>query len=314
MTEVFESIIPVFAIIMLGFTLRKSNFVPAEHWRAVEEICFWLFFPAILATTMIEADLAAIEMGPVTLTLILTLGSVSLITLLLWPVVRFYWGTSRGKFSTIYQTTTRWHGFIALAIVLKLYGMEGAALIAVAFAVMVPFLQLSNILVLAAFSSSHRLTWWQIMKIVLVNPIIWGVLVGTVINLMAIPVWNPIMAMLDLLGRAALGASLLALGAGLSLRAALKPSRELLIGLTGKLVLTPVIMTGWALWFGISGLSLSVLIVCASVPTAMNGYLFAKKMGGDAELYAATASMQTALSFLTIPVALWLTITYVGGV
>ncbi len=306
MIEVFESIIPVFAIVILGFGLRKGGVVPADNWRAIEELCFWIFFPCLLAMTLIKADLSSIEFGPYTLTLIFTVTSVAIITLTLWPVLKKFWGTSGAQFSTIFQTTTRWHGFIALAIVLKLFSDEGAALIAVAFAVMVPILQVSNIFVLTAFSANHRLSLFHITKSVLVNPIIWGVSFGLIINLTGISLWPPVMTMFDLLGRAALGASLLALGAGLSLQAALKPSRELLVGVFGKLILTPLIMAGWALWFGLGGLPLAVLIVCAAVPTAMNGFLFTKKMGGDAELYAATSSIQTALSFFTIPVLLWL--------
>ena len=306
MIEVFESIIPVFAIVILGFALRKGGLVPTPHWRAVEELCFWVFFPSLLATTLINANLSAIELGPFTLTLIFTLSSIGLLTLALWPLLHKYWGTSGGQFSTIYQTTTRWHGFIALAIVIKLFDEQGAALIAIAFAIMVPILQVSNILVLTAFSANHRLSPTQIFKSVLVNPIIWGVSFGLVINLSQTSVWQPVMTLFDLLGRAALGTSLLALGAGLSLKAALRPSPELYVGVIGKLILTPAIMMGWALWYGINGLPLAVLIVCASVPTAMNGYLFAKKMGGDAELYAATSSVQTVLSFVTIPLFLWL--------
>ena len=184
---------------------------------------------------------------------------------------------------------------------------------AIVFAVTIPLLQLTNILVLAAFSSGQHLSVAKVSKTVLMNPIIWGIVLGLVVNLGQIPLWQPLMSMFDLLGRAALGASLLALGAGLSLRAALKPSRELIVGLVGKLVMTPLIMAGWAVWFGISGLSLSVLMVCAAVPTAVNGYIFARKMGGDAELYAATSSIQTAASFLTIPLILWLAKTYAGG-
>lgn len=312
MIAVFESIIPVFAIVILGFGLRKGGMVPAQNWKAIEELCFWIFFPTLLATTLINADLAAIEFGSFTLTLILTIACVGIVTLFLWPPLSSSWGTTRGQFSTIFQTTTRWHGFIALAIVIKLFGEEGAALIAVAFAVMVPILQVSNILVLTAFSDNHRLSPLQISRSVLINPIIWGVCFGLFVNLSGVNLWQPAMTMFDLLGRAALGASLLALGAGLSLQAALKPSRELVVGVIGKLILTPVIMAGWATWFGISGLSFAVLMVCAAVPTAMNGYLFAKKMGGDAELYAATSSIQTALSFLTIPVFLWFAQNYAG--
>lgn len=316
MLIVFESIFPIFAIILLGFGLRKSNFVPKEHWRVLEELCFWIFFPCILATTLIKADLSAIELGPYVFSALAMMVSLGIFTLFLWPLLRGLWETSRGQFSTVYQTVTRWHGFIALAIVLKLYGPEGGALIALAMAVMVPFLQITNILVLATFSDDENQSGPSLSKVVrtiVVNPLLWGVLSGLILNLLNVNVWEPAMTMADLLGRAALSMSLLALGAGLSLKAALNPSRELLVGLIGKLLLTPAVMAGWGLWFGISGLSFSVLMVCASVPTAMNGYLLAKKMGGDADLYAATSTVQTVVSFFSIPLVLWLAKTYANG-
>ena len=313
MITVFESILPIFAIVMLGFALRKSDFVPAEHWRVVEELCFWLFFPAILAKTMINADLSSVELGGYTLTLSALLVSMGLLTLAMWPILKNTLGTAGPQYSTVFQTTTRWHGFIALAIVLKLFGDDGGALLAVYFVIAVPTLQISNIFVLAAFSPGANVNLAQIAKTIITNPIIWGVMTGFAINLSGITVWDPVMTMLDLLGRAALGTSLLALGAGLSLKAALKQSRELLLGVIGKLFITPLVAIGWALVFKTSGLALSVLLVGASVPTAMNGYLLAKKMGGDAELYAATSTVQTVVSFFSIPLILWLARTYAGA-
>lgn len=298
---------------MLGFALRKSCFVPVEHWKIVEELCYWILFPAILAETLIKADLGTVELGPYTYTLLATLITSGFLILALWPVLKKFFGTKKKQFSTIYQTSTRWHGFIALAIVLNLYGDTGGALIGVAFAVLVPILQISNVLVLVAFSSDTRLDWRQVGRSLTINPIIWGVSVGLFVNLLHVPVWNPLMSILDLLGRGALGLSLLALGAGLSLQAALKPSREALVGLVSKLFVNPAIMAGWALWFGVTGLAFNVLIVCAAVPTAMNGYLLAKKLGGDAELYAATSTLQTVVSFVSIPLVLWLAERYVGS-
>ena len=211
---------------MFGFALRKSDFVPAEHWRVVEELCFWGFFPAILAKTMITADLSSVKLGGFTLTLVGVLGTMGLLTLSYWPVLKSMLGTRKPQFSTIFQTTTRWHGFIALAIVLKLFGDDGGALVAVYFVISVPALQISNILVLVAFSDNATADYRQIAKTIALNPIIWGVLSGFAINLAGVAVWDPIMTILDLLGRAALGTSLLALGAGLSLKAALSLQRN----------------------------------------------------------------------------------------
>jgi hypothetical protein len=47
-----------------------------------------------------------------------------------------------------------------------------------------------------------------------------------------------------------------------------------------------------------------LLGLSASVPTAMNGYLLAKQMGGDAPLYAAISTIQTVAAFFTMPLVL----------
>ena len=99
---------------------------------------------------------------------------------------------------------------------------------------------------------------------VMTNPILLGITCGIVINLSGISVWTPVLAMLDMLGQVALGVSLLALGAGLSLRLAMKPSRELSAGVIGKLLVTPLVMFALASWMGVDGIALTVLMICAS--------------------------------------------------
>jgi predicted permease len=74
----------------------------------------------------------------------------------------------------------------------------------------------------------------------------------------------------------------------------------------------PLVMVSAAWLLGIEGNALLVVALGASVPTAMNGYLLAKQMGGDAPLYASVATLQTAASFLTIPLVLTLT-AYAAG-
>lgn len=305
MLPVLQATLPVFAIIVLGFGLRKSGFIAAEKWSAVEDLCFYVLFPAILAKTMIEADLANIKAGAFTLTIVASLTIIGGTVLALWPLMRAVLDTKPAQFSTVYQTITRWHGFIALTIVLNLYGPDGAALIAIMFAIMVPILQVSNIAVLAAFSDK-KADLGKVALTVFKNPLIWGIGLGLLVNALGMQPWPAVMDTLDLLGRSALGMSLLALGAGLSLQAALRPSREMLIGIVGKLLFTPLVMMSVAYAFGITGLERDVLLIAAAVPTAMNGFVLARKMGGDAELYATISTVQTVVSFATIPLLLWL--------
>ena len=47
-----------------------------------------------------------------------------------------------------------------------------------------------------------------------------------------------------------------------------------------------------------------VLVIFACVPTAVSSYTLAKQLGGETELMTTIITLQTALSFLTIPLVL----------
>lgn len=306
MNAVFESVLPIFALIITGFALRKAEIFPAERWQAIEEVCFWLFFPSLLILTLARSDLRSMSLESIGLTVVAASATIILLVLLLRPLLSYRFGVSGPAFTTIFQTSTRWHAFIALAIILKLHGEAGVAITAVVMALLVPFLNVLNILVVAAYAAGKRPPWRQTAKTIAINPIIWGCLIGLALNAFSVPLWEPVVTYLDLLGRAALGASLLVMGAGLSFKAAMNSSSEVLVGVIIKLAVTPAVTAAYGLYFGLTSLELAVLLICAAVPTAMNGYIIARKMGGDAELYASTSTIQTVLSFATIPLVIWL--------
>jgi len=304
--DVFNSILPIFILVVVGNIIRRTGVVPMEDWKGVELICFWLFFPAILCFTLATVDLKNLPIGSLSITVLAVTGIMWTILFALKPVLQSRNAMTNAEFTSVFQAGSRFHGFIALAIVLKLYGETGAAYVAIIMALLVPPINIVNIVVLAAFGKGQTPSLGNIGRVVIRNPIIWGAMIGLSINFSGLGLWEPAQTTLDLLGRAALGAGLLAVGAGLRIKAALKPSLLVWIGVVARLVMTPllVVLLAWAT--GLKGEAFEAAMICAAVPTAMNGYVLARTMGGDAELYAATATVQTALSFGTIPLVIWL--------
>ncbi len=305
MLIVFSSLLPIFALIVLGFTLRKSGLVPSEQWRGVEMISFWLLFPALLITTLARADMAFDELTSFGIALFTMVVIVSVLIWLLRRPLRDIGHVRGPAFTTIFQTTTRWHGFIALAVVDKLYGVPGLAVLAIAFVVMVPFLNVINILVLATYAGKTKPTFALIAGALLRNPLLWGITIGIFIKVLGIELPEPLFVSLDLLGRAALGVSLLALGAGLSWKAMKTSGKEVVFSTVIKLLFTPLLAAGLALAFDITGTQFIIMVIAASVPTAVNGYILARAMGGDTELYAATSTAQVLISFITMPIVIY---------
>ena len=177
---------------------------------------------------------------------------------------------------------------------------------------MVPILNVVNILILATYAAHKPAPMGLIVRTLVRNPLIWGIVIGLIIRFSGIALPDIAKTTLGLAGDGALGVSLLALGAGLSWKAAKSAGKEVLLATFVKLIITPVLGIGVALMFGVSGMSLVIIAISAAVPTAVNGYVLARTMGGDAELYAATTTAQVVVSFVTMPFFIWIAMQVAG--
>jgi predicted permease len=301
MIAAVESLLPIFCLIGLGFVLRWRNVVGEDMWRGVELLGYWVFFPALLSETLIEADLASLPLAEITFTMALAFATMAggLLALRL-PIIRVL-NINGASYSSVFQNATRWNGFIALPILDKLYGKEGVALVAIIMAILVPIANIVNVAVIARNAGARQLSYKQTAFVVFRNPFIWATAIGLAINLAGIRIYEPMMTGLHMLGGAAIGTGLLMVGAGLHAEEAKRPSPAVWLGTGLKLLGMPVIVFAWISIFGISGPAVVACLVCAGVPTAMSAYVLARQMGGDAILVATTVTLQTLLSVVTIP-------------
>lgn len=311
MLIIFESILPIFLLVLLGVALKRSPLINGSFWDGLEQCGYYVLFPALLFHTLATADFASLETGAIGVTAVVVVVLVSALVLSLWPLLRRI-GVTPSAYSSVFQTATRWNAFIALAIAGKTYGDLGLTVVALVMAVVIVPINLINVAVLLSFSGTRTSHGAFVLRIV-TNPLIISSLLGVIVNRLGVPIYEPLMTSVDLVGRAALSLGLIAVGAGLRISDALKPRPLVLFSTAIKLVFFPLLMMAAALIAGITGPAVALLGLSAGVPTAMNGYLLAKKMGGDAELYAATATVQTVFSFVTIPLVLMVAAQFAAG-
>jgi predicted permease len=301
MIAAVESLLPIFLLIGLGFILRWRDVVPEDMWRGVEHLGYWVFFPALLSQTLIEADLASLPLASITFTMSLAFATMAGALLVLrLPIMRAV-NISGASYSSLFQNSTRWNGFIALPILDKLYGDEGVALVAIIMAILVPIANIVNVAVIARNAGARPLTYRQTVYVVFRNPFIWATAIGLAVNLTGLPIYQPMLTGLHMLGGAAIGTGLLMVGAGLHAEEARRPSTAAWLGTGLKLLGMPIIVLVWITIFGITGPAVVACLVCAGVPTAMSAYVLARQMGGDATLVATTVTLQTLASVITIP-------------
>jgi len=304
MLVVFQSILPIFLLVLLGVGLKRAPVINPDFWDGLEQCSYWVLFPALLFSTMVKADFSDTTNLTVSFAAIVSVVIMSGGLLLAWPVLENM-RMRAPAYTSLFQTATRWNSFMALAIAAKTYGQPGLTMVGLVMAAIIIPLNFINVTVLLWFSG-HKRNYKALIYRIVTNPLILSTGLGIIVNIAGIPIYEPVMTAVDLLSQASLSLGLITVGAGLRIMDALKPQPVTLLAVVLKLIVFPIVAVAVGALIGIEGDGLVLLALSAAVPTAMNGYLLAKQLNGDADLYAAAATLQVAASFFTIPVVMTL--------
>ncbi len=209
-----SAVAPVFALILLGFGLRRLGFPGDDFWPHCERLVYYLLFPALLVTRLAVVPLQAEPLADLALALVLPTLAVSAGLLLLRPLA----GLSAAGFTSVFQGGIRFNTYIALALGAALDPARGLELTALAAAMLIPLVNLLCVSVLVLFGRDSRAGWpGLLLRGLARNPLILACLAGLAINALGLALPAVATDTAGLLGQTALPLGLLAVGAGLTL-------------------------------------------------------------------------------------------------
>jgi malonate transporter and related proteins len=304
MLVIFQSILPIFLLIMAGFAMRQLRLMDDAGWRGIDQLSFYVLYPVLLFVTITKADFNGMAIGG---TLgVLTFGWI-IVGAIIWAAAPFL--IKRGlvahsQYSSVFQSTIRWNGFVALAVSDRLLGPQSSAIIALVMAGLVLPVNVVAIYVVTKYAAGPAANLLTVAKRMAANPIVLACVASLLWKATGLELYEPLLTALTLTSSGALAIGLFGIGAGLTVKALSTIDTAHVLPVLLKLLVLPAIAFASVLITGQGAAFLSAIVLCAAVPTAMNGYVVARQLGGDAPLYAAIVTTQTLLSFLTIP--LWL--------
>ncbi|MCR6730915.1 AEC family transporter [Enterobacter cloacae] len=132
-------------------------------------------------------------------------------------------------------------------------------------------------------------------------------LAGLLFNIARLQLPQTVSDILHILGSASLPLGLLAVGAGLDLKAARASHGAVLQSTFVKLLFVPLVTLLIGIGSGISGPVLATVVLFNALPCTPSAYIMSKLLGGDYRLSAGIISVQTVLAAVTIPAILFLT-------
>jgi predicted permease len=301
MLAILSSLVPVFLVIGLGFALRRKGFPGDAIWAPLDQLNYYVLFPALLLNTLATADLHSFDIWPMAATL--ASGQLFIVALLI--AGRRLYKIPGPEFSSVFQGAVRWNTFVALAAIASLYGKPGVTLAAVAVAVLVPIANTTCVIALTRYAlnmPAHPLTLGRLLA---KNPLLIACFVGIVLNATGIGLAKPLAVTAKIIGDASLTLGLLSVGAGLRVGHMVEEKYPVLYTSLLKLLVMPVVMMGMCWLYGVDGLPRLVVLICASVPGATSSYVLARQLGGHVELMASIITGGTILAVLTMPLMLW---------
>lgn len=303
MLSVINTIIPIFAIVLLGCLLRSRGFLPASLVSPLNQLVYYLAIPAMIFRGVAKAPFRT-QFDPALI--LSTLIPLVVVFIIAWGAGRLF-SCGRPYIATFVQASYHGNiGYIGLAVCYYLLGESGFTRASIVAAFLMLLQNVLSVLVLQLYApqKTGQPRGLFFFKKVVINPVILSALSGILFSLLHLRLYDPVDRALGILSGMALPLALLVIGASLSFGLVRSNLGMVVASSALKLVVLPALgLLMYHVTSIPSGQFLPGLVLLAA-PTATITYVMAGEMHGSTELASAAVSMNTLLSALTF--ILWL--------
>jgi len=298
--HIITALIPIFSLIIIGYFLKKISFPSIGFWPSADKLTYYILMPSLLVYKLSNASLEALnEINFI----IVGVGGILVLTLLLL-LLQISTKIDGSSFTSITQGAIRFNTYVFLALCSSLFGDEGLIISVLLITFVIPLINVICIIFFSLFINKTELSFISLMQSIFSNPLIIACLLGGGINFVGINIPISIEKIFHILSLAALPMGLLSVGVGFELSGLKDSGMYLFISSVSKLIIQPIIMYVLGVMLGLNSLSLSILLIFSSMPTAPSAYILARQLGGNTKLMSSIITLQTFLSIFTLAIVI----------
>jgi len=291
----FNVTAPVFALVLLGCLLKRLGWIDTAFVNTASSLVFRATMPTLLFLGILKANLGE-ALQPLLLAYFALATVASFLVVWGWAI----WRCPHADRGVYVQGAFRGNcGIVGLALAATQYGDYGLSVGGILAGMVILLYNVLSTIVLALYSPQLKANWRTILRSIVGNPLIIGILLAIPFAYWQwqLPRWLESSA--RYFAGLTLPLALLCIGATLSL-AALRESSRLALGASlWKIVWIPLLGVLGALALGIQGPALGILFLYLGCPTAASSFVMARAAGGNAQLAAAIVVVSTLGGMLT---------------
>lgn len=289
-------VLPLFLTMDLGYVLKCLKMFDDNTLKVMNNITFKVFLPLLLFYNIYKTDLN----GAINLKLIFfALLSVTITFVILCIFIPFIEKDNK-KRGVLIQGIFRSNFVIfGLPVASSLFGDDKVGMVAILIATIVPLFNMLAVISLEIFRCG-KLDIKNTLKGIITNPLIIASVIGICFLILEIKLPIAIEKSVSDISKIATPLSLILLGGSFAFTDVKTHLRQTIIGVTGRLVIVPLILMPISIWLGFRGVELLALMLIFASPTAISSFTMAQKMDGDSDLAAQIVVFTSASCILTV--------------
>lgn len=292
----FNVVLPLMLCIMLGYFLNRIGMIGEALRNGMNSLCFKVFLPFYLFQSIYTTDVSASFNGTLMIFCCVAMTAWFALLMFLIPKVE----KENPRRGVLIQAMFRSNfALFGLPMAESLCGAERMGPTSLLIGICVPLVNILAVITLESFRGGKPSIRKMLLGIAK-NPLIIASVLGVVFNLLDIPLPSAVQKTITDLGRVATPLSLVALGASFTFASVAGYRMQLALGVSGKLVICPLIMVTLGVLLGLRAEMLVPVLIFFGAPTAVSSFPMAQQMDGDGELAASLVVFTSALSILTI--------------
>jgi malonate transporter len=302
---VLTTVVPVFALVLLGFAAARRGLLDAAAQRGLVLFAFSLAAPALLFSAGVSAQGAGGRAA------VAFFAGCFAVYGLVFLIARRRLGLGTGQ-AALAALNAGFGNVVAMGIPLTLaaFGTEAlATLVGIVGLHSLALLGVTTVLLeVSARGAASLGALASVARAVAANPIVAALAAALLWRLLALPpLPGPVKATLDLLGQAAAPVALVSLGAGLASFRLASAWAEVAVAACAKLFVMPALVWLAARALGLPPQETAVTVTAAALPTGSNPVLLALRYGIGEDRAGATVIVSTLVAVATLSalVALW---------
>jgi len=297
--------IPVFLVMVVGYLLKNFHIIDGPFVKTLNSFNFKITLPVLVFTDIAESDFYGVwDGGYVLFCFLVTLTSI----IVIWVIAGIFY-KNKAQLGELVQGCYRSSAAVlGIAFIQNIYGSSGMAPLMIIGTV--PLYNMAAVLILSFTGPNakglDKSSIKESIKGILTNPIIIGILLGTLVSAMRITFPVIVSKTLNNLAVLATPLALISLGAGFEGRKAIKQIAPTAVATFMKLVALPAIFLPLAIAFGFTTEKLVAILIMLGSPTTVSCYIMAKSMGHEGTLTSSVVVATTFLSSVTLTFYLFL--------